>query len=97
MIYGYCMAVMQENYFGDDQKFTDMESDIVTSGKKSPQFEHRQPASWPKTGGPDRGSYPAVHPSDDDQFDARHYRPLHVTVDLVVCDVHAHLVKVKCM
>ena len=69
----------------------------MTSGKKSPQSDHRQPAApWPKTGGPNSGSYPEMHASDDDQFDARHYRPLHVTVQLDVCDVQAHLVKVKC-
>jgi len=68
----------------------------VTSGKKSSQSDHRQSSAWPKTGLPDRGSYPEMHSSDDDQFDARHYRPLHVTVQLDVCDIQAHLVKVRC-
>jgi len=67
----------------------------LTSGKKSPQSDHQQPpASWPKTGGFDSGSYPEAHSGDDDQFDARHYRPLHVSVQLDVCDIQAHLVKV---
>jgi len=68
----------------------------VTSGKKASLSEPRQPSHCPKTGGPDKSSYPEIHVSEDDQFDARCYRPLHVTVQLDVCDVQAHLVKVKC-
>jgi len=86
--------VLQENYFGDDQKFTDVETDIVTSGKKASLSEPRPPANWPKTGAPDKTSYPEIHAGEDDLFDARHYRALHVTVQLDVCDIQAHLVKV---
>jgi len=68
----------------------------VTSGKKASLSEPRQPTQYPRTGGPDKSSYPETHAVDDDQFDARHYRPLHVVVQLDVTDVQAHLVKVKC-
>jgi len=89
LFYDVCV-VLQENYFGDDQKFTDLESDIVTSGKKASLSEPQQPVHCPKTGG-----HSETHAGEDDQFDARCYRPLHVTVQLDVCDVQAHLVKVK--
>jgi len=64
----------------------------VTSGKKASPSEPRQP----KTGVPDKVLHSETHAGEDDQFDARCYRPLHVTVQLDVCDIQAHLVKVKC-
>lgn len=69
----------------------------MTSGKKVPVSDPREPAHWPKTaGGPNRGSYVETRAGEDDQFDARHYRPLHVVVQLEVCDAQAHLVRVTC-
>jgi len=56
----------------------------VTSGKKASLSEAQQPVHCPNRA------------SEDDQFDARCYRPLHVSVQLDVSDIQAHLVKVKC-
>lgn len=65
----------------------------MTSGKKASLSDPQQPASQPYTkpaGGPETQVV-----SDEDQYDARHYRPMHVSVQLNVCDVQAHLVKVE--
>jgi len=56
----------------------------VTSGKKVSQ-SGPQSIHCPKL---------EMQSTDDDQFDARCYRPLHVTVQLDVSDIQAHLVKV---
>ena len=65
----------------------------MTSGKKAslsePHQQTTQHYAKPAGGGPE------THVSDDDQLDARHYRPMHVSVQFNVCDVQAHLVKVK--
>ena len=68
----------------------------MTSGRNAPQSELRQSAQYSKTAGLDRGSYTERYVRENDQFDARCYRPLHVSVQLDVTDIQAHLVKVKC-
>ena len=67
----------------------------MMSGKKASLSEPRQPLHCQKTGVPDKMSHSETHAGEDDQFDARCYRPLHVSVQLDVCDIQAHLVKVK--
>ena len=77
---------MQENYFGDDQKFGDFETNVPLSAmKKSPVVESA-------------GVVDGVHNGKllaDVGFDPNMYRPLHVTVELTVNDIQAHLVKVR--
>jgi len=56
---------------------------------RATSLDPRHPAHCQKTAGTE------TYASDRDQFDARCYRPLHVSVQLDVCDIQAHLVKVK--
>ncbi len=67
--------LLQENYFGVDQKFTDYEE---VSHEKSSTFTHVSALD-----GKDR------------VFDPRHYRPLHIKLNVTLHDIQAHLVKVR--
>lgn len=78
---------MQENIFGDDQVFTDM--------NEKPEM----PAGHKAMGGAGAGDNQTTTGSDDDtashkDFDPREYRPLEVVVSITMHDIQAHLVKV---
>lgn len=72
----------QENYFGDDQKFRDFEAGVVPVDHKKSIVTELITFS---NGFNARG---------DSAIDPNMYRPLHVTVQLDVRDIQAHLVKV---
>ncbi|XP_063358209.1 bridge-like lipid transfer protein family member 1 [Cydia amplana] len=81
-----------ENIFGEDQTFTDMQ--------KTPNLEtfFWSSENTPK---PDRSSINQhgdisldnTSDSSKDAFDPRRYRPLDVTVSIIIHDIQAHLVK----
>lgn len=71
--------VFQENYLGEDQKFTDFEDGSQTDGKKgqanvSPLYKEES--------------------NNLGLFDERYYRPFAVTVSVAIHDIHGHLMKV---
>lgn len=71
----------KENIFGDDQKFTDMQSMCAMSDSAS---EIKQNDSF--------SSLPLELQED---FDQRYYRPLEVDVSIIMHDIQAHLLKVS--
>ena len=73
--------LLQENYFGDDQKFCDFETSI-------------QPLSSKKSSFGDPVSSDISSSMGNGEFDPNLYRALHVKVQLSVEDIQAHLVKV---
>lgn len=72
----------QENIFGDDQKFTDMQSSTTIP-------ENTQHADL-KT--EDSSGQLPLELQDD--FDHRNYRPLEVDVSIIMHDIQGHLLKV---
>lgn len=70
----------QENIFGDDQSFTDMQQ----ANNQDQRGELK----------PDDSSYNIPLELRED-FDKRDYRPLEVDVSIVIHDIQAHLLKVS--
>lgn len=70
---------VKENYFGEDQKFSDFEDVFPGAAEKASDFTHLGAESGPGDRGVD--------------FDPRQYRPLHVKVQVTLHDIHAHLLK----
>ena len=73
-------SCFQENYLGEDQHITDMNSSLDLAKDRRDEQD----------------SYVHVDNPEDSRaaFDIRMYRPLSVTVSVVLHDIQAHLVKV---
>lgn len=70
----------KENIFGDDQKFTDMQSSLNLSENSNTETKQSDSAS----------NLPLELQED---FDHRYYRPLEVDVSIIMHDIQAHLLK----
>ena len=76
----YLNSNFQENYFGEDQKFTDF-YDTPSSHFETEETEGLQGPLTEKE-------------VKEREFDARLYRPFAVTVSVTLHDIQAHLIKV---
>lgn len=72
----------KENIFGDDQKFTDMQSTSTLSENSNADLKQNDSTS----------NIPLELQED---FDHRYYRPLEVDVSIIMHDIQAHLLKVR--
>lgn len=73
------LILFQENYLGEDQKFTDFED-----ANQTPR----------KSGQGNLGPLSEEKYSQPKPFDERYYRPFAVTVSVAIHEIHGHLVKV---
>lgn len=73
------LILFQENYLGEDQKFTDFED-----ANQIPR----------KSGQGNLGPLSEEKYSQPKPFDERYYRPFAVTVSVAIHEIHGHLVKV---
>lgn len=71
----------KENIFGDDQKFTDMQSFTMSENSNSDIKQN--------------DSFSSIPLELQEDFDHRYYRPLEVDVFIIMHDIQAHLLKVS--
>ncbi|XP_055381705.1 bridge-like lipid transfer protein family member 1 isoform X2 [Condylostylus longicornis] len=88
------LVYLQENIFGDDQNFSDMEQSN-SNFKASIGMEYNNKDISILKDGQNKNPVPNVIGPDEKQkcFDPRYYRPLEVVVSLTIHDIQAHLVK----